>query len=126
MPCEQRVGGAEFGEDLVVGHHVEAAIRLRAKGHQHFSDEALEAPGTRAYRGPQNRGAASRAPIPTTSPGGKMRLIGWAIALAAAGLTPAAAQAPAGAPTPADRPPAAAPPAPPHAAPPPRQAPPQT
>jgi len=35
------------------------------------------------------------------SPGVQMRLIGWAIALAAAGLTPAAAQTPAATPTPA-------------------------
>src|SRR5256885_2896049 len=46
-----------------------------------------------------------------------MRLIGWAIALAAAGLPPAGAQAPAGAPTPANVTPAAATPAPANAAP---------
>ena len=40
--------------------------------------------------------------------GVKMRLIGWAIALAAAGLTPAAAQAPASSPAPSNATPAAA------------------
>ena len=29
MAFEQRVGSPELGEDFVVGHHLEAAIRLR-------------------------------------------------------------------------------------------------
>src|SRR5207237_9171614 len=40
-------------------------------------------------------GCASACPVPGTA-GVSMRLIGWAIALAAAGLTPAAAEAQAG------------------------------
>src|SRR5205085_11296982 len=57
-------------------------------------------PESRAYRSRQI-GRRNRAPVPSTS-GEQMRLIGWAIALAAAGLTPAAAaQAPANAPAPA-------------------------
>jgi cytochrome c oxidase subunit 2 len=60
---------------------------------------ALEAPGSRAYRAAQFR-RLSPAPggFQRMFSGVKMRLIGWAIALAAAGLTPAAAQTNAGAP----------------------------
>src|SRR5256885_5251133 len=119
MKCPSSSASAERNSARISSSVIifKAAIRPRAEGLQHFSDEALEAPGTHAYRGPQNRGAASRAPIPTTSPGVKMRLIGWAMAVAAAGLTPAAAQAPAGAPPPATAAPAAAAPAPANAAP---------
>ena len=57
-------------------------------------DEVLEAPGSRAYRAVNFKEARSRISCPKKrKPGVKMRLIGWAIALAAAGLTPAAAQA---------------------------------
>ena len=69
----------------------------------------LEAPETRAYRAAQI-GAQFRASGPNrTVTGVKMRLIGWAIALAAAGLTPAAAQAPASSPAPTQTPAAAQP-----------------
>jgi cytochrome c oxidase subunit 2 len=61
-------------------------------------EQALEALKSRAYRSAQIGGAHSRAYSQRMS-GVKMRLIGWAIALAAAGLTPAAAQTPASSPT---------------------------
>jgi cytochrome c oxidase subunit 2 len=61
-------------------------------------ERALEAPKSRAYRSRQIGSAHPRA-LSQRMPGVKMRLIGWAIALAAAGLTPAAAQAPASSPT---------------------------
>src|SRR3982750_351430 len=64
-------------------------------------DEALEAPTTRAYRARKSAArirasGSNRMPI-----GVKMKLFGWAIALAAAGLTPAAAQTTTSAPAPA-------------------------
>ena len=109
MAFEQRVGGAEFRENFIVGHHVwmrplgcrTAAFNTRAKCRLRLPEPA---PIGVAKFG----GASSRAPVPTTSPGVKMRLIGLAIALAAAALTPAAAQAPAT--TPAEAAPTAAPP----------------
>lgn len=58
-------------------------------------DEALERWESRAYKAadfPEVRPAAP--PILTQMSGVRMKLIGWAIALAAAGLTPAAAAAP--------------------------------
>jgi len=62
-------------------------------------EEALEGPESRAYRASQIT-RRIRAFGPNRMPTGvKMRLIGWAIALAAAGLTPAAAQGQASAPT---------------------------
>src|SRR5438309_9446682 len=62
-------------------------------------DQRLEGPGSRAYRASQIGSADPRIPNPNALPPGvKMRRIGWAIALAAAWLTPAAAQAPANAP----------------------------
>jgi cytochrome c oxidase subunit 2 len=63
--------------------------------------EALEGPESRAYRA-RNSDRRTRVSSPNRMPTGvKMKLIGWAIALAAAGLTPAAAQAPASSPAPA-------------------------
>ena len=62
-------------------------------------EQALEGPESRAYRASQIT-RRIRAFGPNRMPTGvKMRLIGWAIALAAAGLTPAAAQGQASAPT---------------------------
>ena len=75
-------------------------------------EQALEALETRAYRDRPNPGPrVRRAPVPTHATGVKMKLIGWAIALAAAGLTPAAAQTPgqlSRRPLPAPQPPTAA------------------
>lgn len=48
---------------------------------------------TRAYKAADFPGARSGSPCPTHVTGVKMKLIGWALALAAAGLTPAAATA---------------------------------
>jgi len=58
------------------------------------SEHPLEAPETRAYRN-RNLGAQTFAFGSNDATGVQMRRIGWAIALAAAWLTPAAAQAPA-------------------------------
>lgn len=72
---------------------MEAAFRLPTKAHQHRLELPLEAQESPAYRGGEFHGRGSRVPVPThTKPGVRMRLIGWAIALAAAGLSPAAAQ----------------------------------
>ena len=62
-----------------------------------ISEHPLEAPETRAYRN-RNLGAQTCAFGSNDATGVQMRRIGWAIALAAAWLTPAAAQAPASAP----------------------------
>src|SRR3954451_25385065 len=72
-------------------------------------DQRLEGPGSRAYRASQIGSADPRISNSNALPPGvKMRRIGWAIALAAAWLTPAAAKAPVSAPAPA-KPSAAAP-----------------
>ena len=102
MAFEQRVGGAEFGEDLVVGHRrCDAPLGRADRAFNTLrANSALEAPESRAYRGRQireRRPACFRSQRNVT--GVTMRLIGWAIALAAAGLTPAAAQAPASTPS---------------------------
>jgi cytochrome c oxidase subunit 2 len=101
MSFEQGAGGAELTEDIIVAHHARTAIRARARAHQHPAHERLESAGRCSYRGLKWGAAPSRSPVPTHVTGVKMKLIGWAIALAAAGLTPAAAQAPASSPTPA-------------------------
>jgi cytochrome c oxidase subunit 2 len=95
MPFEQGVSRAEFRQYVVVAHHrFERAIRpLRATG-----QEPLEAPETPAYRASQLGRRRARG-VPARVQGFSMRLIGWAIALAAAGLTPAAAKGPASAPS---------------------------
>ena len=68
MAFEQRLGGAEFGEDLVVGEHVRAALGRAASGFNTslmtWPKVPLEAHKSRAYRGPQFRGR-SRASSPT-------------------------------------------------------------
>lgn len=70
----------------------------------------LEAPESRAYRAAQfRRGSPALGRVQRPFSGVKMRLIGWAIALAAAGLTPAAAQTNASAPAQATSVPAATP-----------------
>src|SRR5206468_2704223 len=89
MTLEQSVGCPEFGENVVVAHHglrrplgrfgQRAKCRLRLR-----KAAPIE---------PRNPGAPAFAVPPLQ--GTLMRLIGWAIALAAAGLTPAAAQGPA-------------------------------
>jgi cytochrome c oxidase subunit 2 len=56
--------------------------------------EALEGPGTRAYKAAKFGEPALAFLSQPMSIGVRMKRIGWAIALAAAGLTPAAAQAP--------------------------------
>ena len=40
MAFEQGVRGAEFGEDLVVGHHFGRGIRLRGEALQHPRSDA--------------------------------------------------------------------------------------
>ncbi len=60
-------------------------------------DQVLEAPETRAYRAGNSGGAGLRFRFQPGS-GVLMKRFGWAIVLAAAWLTPAAAQAPASAP----------------------------
>ena len=58
-------------------------------------EQALEGVKTRAYKAADSTGVAVKGgPAPTQVTGVKMKLIAWAIALAAAGLTPAAAQTP--------------------------------
>ena len=71
----------------------------------------LEAAGTPAYRSRNTEARLPRDSGPNDVTGVKMRLIGWAIALAAAGLTPAAAAAQAPASAPAAAQPAGQPPA---------------
>jgi cytochrome c oxidase subunit II len=81
-------------------------------------EQALEAPESAAYRAGNREGADPRfsffkRPDSNDLPGVQMKRLGWAIALAATWLTPAAAQAPAAAPAEktATASPAAAPPA---------------
>jgi cytochrome c oxidase subunit 2 len=58
-------------------------------------EQALEGVKTRAYKAADSTGVAVKGgPVQPKSTGVKMKLIAWAIALAAAGLTPAAAQTP--------------------------------
>ena len=56
--------------------------------------QVLERAGTRAYKAAKIGEPALAFLSQPKSIGVRMKLIGWAIALAAAGLTPAAAQAP--------------------------------
>src|SRR4029078_370740 len=77
-----RLGSPRLQQSALL-HHVERRLRLRKAA-------PIE---------PRSRGASAVAVPPLQ--GLTMRLIGWAIALAAAGLTPAAAQAPASSPAPA-------------------------
>ena len=79
------------------------AFRLGFEPLQHplcsILEHPLEAPKSRAYRDRENPGPRfSRTLSQCSQTGVTMRLIGWAIALAAAGLTPAAAQTTATAP----------------------------
>src|SRR3954452_23968384 len=77
-----------------------------------MSEEALETVKSHAYRAGQFRRRASIVSGSNNCSGEQMKRIGWAIALAAAWLTPAAAQAPASSPptsTPAAAQPANAP-----------------
>jgi cytochrome c oxidase subunit 2 len=64
------------------------------------SELPLEAPESRAYRAAKSKRARAFGPN-RMAIGVKMKLIGWAIALALAGLTPAAAQTPANTSSPA-------------------------
>ena len=64
MALEQRVGGAEFGEDLVVGHHrcsgaLGRAARPSTPQLQRHVGQALEALESRAYRARANPAAQS-------------------------------------------------------------------
>jgi cytochrome c oxidase subunit 2 len=99
VALEQRIGVAELGEDFVVGHHWDRAI----KPLRQLFQVPLEGLQSLAYRAAKSTGRDPRVLGPKRMPTGvKMRLIGWAIALAAAGLTPAAAQAQASSPPPAE------------------------
>jgi len=101
MAFKEGVGGAELAEDLVIAHHRDLRLGCPATPFNTRPELPLEARQSAAYRGRKLEGRGSRVPVPThVKPGVTMRLIGWAIALAAAGLTPAAAQNTAGAPTP--------------------------
>jgi len=100
MPLEKGVGRSELAEDLVIAHHV-GKRPLGATGDafntlaQSMLMQALEAVRSHAYRARNTGGCGPALPVPNRVSGVLMKHIGWAIALAAAGLTPAAAQAPA-------------------------------
>lgn len=103
MPLQKGIGGAEFAEDFVIAHHgwdppLGRSGRSFNIATNDILDQWLEALKTRAYRASQIRGAQPRSLFHALS-GVQMRLIGWAIALAAAGLTPAAAEGQATAPS---------------------------
>jgi cytochrome c oxidase subunit 2 len=80
------------------------AIKPRRQPLQHplgdIFGQALEGAETRAYRDPQIGVRGVSRFLQADEPGVTMKLIGWGIALAAAGLTPAAAQTPANTSTP--------------------------
>jgi cytochrome c oxidase subunit 2 len=108
MAFEQRICRAEFRQNLVIGHHFPSALgRVRRTFNSSGNSsgnapapswmQALEAPESRAYRA-RKPAARTRASDSNMLSGVQMKRIGWAIALAAAWLTPAAAQAPASAP----------------------------
>jgi len=102
MTFEKGLCGAEFVQDLAVSHHKrERRLGCPAAPFNsrpdYIMEHRLEAPKTRAYRA-SKIGVHPRPQFQALS-GVQMRLIGWAIALAAAGLTPAAAGAQTAAPT---------------------------
>src|SRR3954466_6683506 len=90
MPLEQRIGGAEFSENFVVGHGRKRALGCAASGFNMTCwTSRLRVPKAALIEAAKSDGATA-LPVSSTS-GEPMRLMGWAIALAAAGLTPAAA-----------------------------------
>src|SRR3954464_9562971 len=103
MKCPSRSASAARNSARI-SSSVMSAVALkpgRGRLQPRIADRALEGLQTHAYRGSKPGGATLLLPIPATSTGVKMRLTGWAIALAAAGLTPAAVHGQAGAPAPA-------------------------